>query len=479
MVPSENEGVPYLVLNGKPWNWVTKVFKHRVEVDSRGEVFFTLDQTNYQHASEQFAEFFEREVWLQPKAGLGKALIPFSVLFLPKTLCGFNLWWSATCISTWAVLPKTETLGAALHNNRWESMKRLATKRGLDGRCLRKPAVTAHAKLTAAEARNSERVWLMPSFATHFLMSVLAQWAFAANGCGGLADVDRKDACKDALTSIIQVIVGKECFILVAPDAEWDPPRKPHSVNGIFLDGSSGKLDLSSILKAFPEWQGPKQCSKNPDCVPDEFGKVDIVALLQAAEKAGAKAQTFLNQLIWGLGEAIENRLVADLVHQAEQNGNNQRSSQKAIIASNSAILDIEIDPGAPSPEVAHTSAEPGKMSNKTLLRKRARDPDPAYRVNTEPKQLDAGSHEMMQFLDAYARSARVSFRNELQLSISIDGSRVAKKALLLAAMAKPTGEAAWAPPQVSDDYDGESALSILDCANEDQLQDAKQVQFV
>ena len=68
----------------------------------------------------------------------------------------------------------------------------------------------------------------------------------------------------------------------------------------------------------------------------------------------------------------------------------------------------------------------------------------------------------MQQYLDCYARGARELFEKELQLSIAIDGSRIAKKALLLIAMAKPTGEAAWTPPQVSDDYIGECTLDLL-----------------
>ena len=84
----------------------------------------------------------------------------------------------------------------------------------------------------------------------------------------------------------------------------------------------------------------------------------------------------------------------------------------------------------------------------------------------------------MQQYLDSYARGARKLFENERQLSIAIDGSRIAKKALLLIAMAQPTGEAAWAPPQVSDDYSGECTLAILDGDN-DTLDNAKQALLI
>ena len=84
----------------------------------------------------------------------------------------------------------------------------------------------------------------------------------------------------------------------------------------------------------------------------------------------------------------------------------------------------------------------------------------------------------MQQYLDSYARGARKLFENERQLSIAIDGSGIAKKALLLIAMAKPTGEAAWTPPQVSDDYIGECTLELLDGGN-DTLDSAQQALLI
>ena len=69
-------------------------------------------------------------------------------------------------------------------------------------------------------------------------------------------------------------------------------------------------------------------------------------------------------------------------------------------------------------------------------------------------------------------------FKDEKQLSISIDGARLSRKCLLLAAVAKPTGEAAWAPPQISADYMGEASLAILEGDDEEkELEAAREAQ--
>ena len=80
--------------------------------------------------------------------------------------------------------------------------------------------------------------------------------------------------------------------------------------------------------------------------------------------------------------------------------------------------------------------------------------------------------------MDSYAWGSRKLFENQHQLSIAIDGSRIAKKALLLIAMAKPTGEAAWTPPQFSDDYTGECTLDLLDGGN-DTLDNAQEALLI
>ena len=70
--------------------------------------------------------------------------------------------------------------------------------------------------------------------------------------------------------------------------------------------------------------------------MPEDDGSVDILVLLQAGEQAGLKAQNFLNQLVWGLGAAIENVLAPELLQQVAQ-GQGSQAEREQVFTSQGA----------------------------------------------------------------------------------------------------------------------------------------------
>ena len=278
MVDNAAKGVPFLTLNGETWGWVTKVLKSRAEGDSQAYVFFTDDRKTYVSERRYFEAFHVVDVFLHPYAGVRKKLEKHDVLLVPRTASRFNLWWSApSFLEIWSLLPDTETPGRALHNNRWKTMAKLAELAQLDSRCLRNPSVTGHVEASNPEASSPERLWLVPSFATHFLLRLLIKLGFAPKGCGCVATERQRHACKDALESLLRVAKGKECAIIVAPGATWHPPRKPFAEAAIQLDCSTSALNLWAILTAFPGWAAPRMYLKSFDFAHN--GKGSVISL--------------------------------------------------------------------------------------------------------------------------------------------------------------------------------------------------------
>lgn len=474
MVEDADRGIPFLTLNGKTSKWVTRHFKDRVETDSQGKVFVTHEHQTPVSERLHFSEFILDTVSLPPRASVYKQMVSHDVLLMRSTLCGFHLWWSApSFLGIWGLIPKNESTSRALHNNRWGSWTRLANKCGLDPRCLRKAAVTRHAVVTDKETQNPERLWNASSFATHFLLRLLGRGAWAHDGGGGLGTTAQRDASKDALDSLLRVVLDKECRCLLSPVAQWLPPRRPFADDGVSVDCARNKFDFRAVLAAFPRWEAPLACMKSACFKCDEQGQVDILILLQAAEAAGSKAEPFLNQLIWSLGCAIEDVLVPGLWLRASFQERANAEREKKISASEFAAKPT--DELAPSPKLSHSPPLKGESDCQVPLGDAGA---PTYRLDGKPCSSVENAYQMMQYLDSYARGALKLFKDELQLSIAIDGSRVARKALLLCAMAKPTGEAAWAPPQVSSDYLGESCLAILG-GDDDEIEDPKQAPYV
>ena len=448
------------------------MLKNRFERDSLGKQFVTLDRKVYESADAFFEKFYLPKVSIPQRDGASKAMEKFPVLLMPHTTCGSNLWWAAPAfIQAWSLFPKGESVGHGIHNHRWGRWGKLANRTELDPRCLRKPAVTGHLAEGHVEANNLERLWDVPSLATHMLLRVLVQWAFAKNGCGGLSSQERKGNSQDALASLVRVCREKECVMFISPTAVWHPPRRPGADVGLLVDCVNERMDFKALLAAFPHWLALKAVEGAESFHYDESGQVSILVLLAAAEEAGAKAEPFLNQLVWGMGTAIENVLVPELLRK-EATGPREEAQKPLGDSPEAGSHKPDEEQPAPCPSSVAASAPCLKQELEQAAPSQA---GATYRTEASSECFENSAQKIEKYLDSYHRGAQTIFHNQRLLSISIDGSRIARKALLLAAMARPGGEAAWAPPQISSDYIGEVALSNILGDGDDALEDAKQ----
>jgi len=71
LVVSRTTKIAYLALNGKSWNWVTKVFKAQLGEDANKELFVTLDKKTDIHVDQYFSYFHEVTVKLPLRSGAG------------------------------------------------------------------------------------------------------------------------------------------------------------------------------------------------------------------------------------------------------------------------------------------------------------------------------------------------------------------------------------------------------------------------
>ena len=450
-----------MVHNGTSHGWVTNKFKAHTMEDGKKEQFVTFDRQNYTHASEYFASFRLGGVSLPQRAGAGPTMTKQPVLFLNHSKIGAQVWWSVPALlQKWGLLPEKEPdPGRATHNHRMHSWERLAERCGLDTRCLRKASVTGHLDKDSKERQNKDRVWQVPSMATHLVIRYLSRSAFARDGCGRLKSPSQRQSAEDALNSFLQVFKGNSLHrILVGPNAVWHPPHRPQADRSVLINCATHRVDFKSILDAFPNWKALQACQKVASFKWEDCREVDIIVLLQSAELAGSEAEGFLNQLVWGIGTAIEDVLVPELLQRFAE--------EEPDIVMDSCDTELLGEPAGSEPleqprqQPAHSSTSnhtsTGSDSNVAVFR-------------TEAGSEESTSAKVEQFLDSYHRGAKRIFKDELQLSMSIDATRMAKKQLILAAVAAPTGEAAWAPPQISNDYVGEATLAILECADDEE----------
>jgi len=383
------------------------------------------------------------------------------VLFLNHSKIGAQVWWSVTALlEKWGLLPEKEPhAGRATHNHRFNSWEKLAKKCGLDTKCLRRASITGHVHKDSKERQNKERVWQVPSMATHLVIRYLCRSAFAKEGCGCLKTPSQQQSAEDALKSFLQVFKGNSLHrILVGPKAVWHPPQRPQADRSVLLNCATHRVDFKSILDTFPNWKALQECQKVASFKLEDSREVDIIVLLKAAELAGSEAEGFLNQLVWGFGTAIEDVLVPDLLQRfAEEEPDTPKLAWVSELNGEPAGSEPSEQPRqqpAHSSTSNHTSA--GGDHSVAVFR-------------TEAGSEESTSARVEQFLDSYHRGAKRIFKDELQLSMSIDATRMARKQLILAAVAKPTGEAAWAPPQISNDYTGEATLAILECSPDEE----------
>lgn len=477
------------MLNGKSLvrPWVTNFLRAELMEDTNKELFVILDKKPAIPAAHYFASFHEVIIKLPQRSGSAPSqMSKHSVLLMCHSTAGTQLWWSAPgFLKIWGLAPEGQTAGRAILNNRWNSWIRVAQKCGLDPRCLRKPAVTGHMLPDSSERINRERVWTVPSFSTHVIVRLLCRWAFAKQGCGALGTSQQQQSSKDALECLLQVFKGHSSMMLVSPNAVWEPPRRPRADNGVLLNCTSHRVAFRALLTAFPQWEALQLCREAPAFQWEENGEVNILVLLQAATEAGEKAECLLNQLVWGVGSAMEEVLVPSLLEELlaeepesgvtlEKLLGKNLSGEGVAPAGSQPIEQSGLSPKSNQQQPALSLiTNPNPAGSKDHKRKHA-----AFHTEASPAGLDNSSHGVTRFLDSYHRGAFQLFQGEPQLSIAIDGTRIARKALLLCAMAKWTGEAAWAPPQISKDYVGEASLAILDHDDEEQhLEAVKEAQ--
>ena len=485
LVVSRTSKMPYLTLDDQTWAWVTNVFKAHLMEDTNKELFVILNTKIVMPADQYFSMFHEVIIELPQRSFAAPSqMAKHSVLLMCHSTAGAHLWWSAPCFLTiWGLVPEKSTVGRAIHNHRWERWVKLVPISGLDERCLRKPAVTQH---DSSETSNKERVWNVPSVTTHMILRLLCRWAFAKEKCGALGTSKQRQSSKDALECLLQVFKGHSSMMLVSPKAVWEPPRRPSADDGVLINCASHKVDFQALLAAFPQWQALKVCKKAAAFKWEKNGEVDILVLLQAASEAGRHAECLLNQLVWGLGSAIEDVLMPELLQRLaaeEPEIGNELEKQLDETMSGEGVSPASSHPNEQS-GISHTSNQQqpaiSLITNpaSSQLDHKRKSSAAAFRTQASPDGLVNSAHRLTQFLDSYHRGAYELFHDEKQLSISIDGARMARKALLLAAVAKPTGEAAWAPPQISTDYSGEASLSILEGDDEEKdVEAAKEAQ--
>ena len=451
--------------------------------DDAGQHFVTLDRSYFTPAAQYFAVFHEVKVWLRQRlTALSQAgashrapdlsqMNAHTCLLMEHSTSGAQLWWSATSfLVTWGLLPPNEKPAHALHNHRWAAWARLAQQCGLDPRCLRKPSPTAHIQPTSTENSNSERIWHQPSIATHLLLRLLCRWAFANKGCGRLGSDQQQRNSKDALASILGVMLNSSSRLLISPTATWVPPRRPEAADGVVVDCSTLTVNYRHLATAFPGWQPLHACASSAAFRWEDADHIEIIVLMEACEQAGAKADALLKQLVWGIGAAVKQVLVPELLRKVKEDQPKAEGGTASQGADETARSLTE-----PALHQEAQDAQPEQLPSSSST-----DHRHAANFCTEVNSAGEAScgYKLQQFLDSYHRGAHKLFKDELQLSLAIDGTRMARKALLLCAVAKPTGEAAWAPPQINNDYMGEATLAILGGDNEDEaLEQAKKAQ--
>ena len=456
LLPQFNEGdkwslawarnkIAYLCLNSVTWKWVTKVFKAHVMQDSNGVDFVTYDHKSFTPLSHYMFEYNLVTVKLNCRGGTCQQMTEHSCLLMHHSCSGAFLWWSTPDLyKAWGLGTEKETVGKNI-SGRWQRWANFAKSMGLDPCHCRKPEVTNHLADNHPERVNPERLVEFPSVSTHLLVGLLSRWAFCKIGCGGVHSGKRRQASLDALTVLLHVVAGQQSFILLSPSAVWEPPLQPRASDGVLVDCKNLTICFQALLDAFPKdsWPQLHWLLLKPQYKDVEKNSVPVLTLLRAAWEAGQQGQTVLKQLVWGLGTCIEQVLVPNLQMQLHAKDSDE-DPQDLVSTCKHHMHDSAL-----SQKDGCSSAS--SSSSKALV------------FATVPEEKIDNRHKLQIFLDMYWRGARVLFWQQPILSIAIDGARIARKAILLAAMAKPSGEAAWAPPQVNDDYMGEASLAILD----------------
>ena len=456
LLPQSNEGdqwslawahnkMAYLRLNGVTWKWVTKVFKANVMQDSNGVDFVTSDHQSYTPLSQYMLEYDLVTVKLNRGEGTCKQMCEHNCLLMHHSCSGAFLWWSVPDLYKAWGLGGAKVSVAKNIEHRWNRWENVAKSMGLGPCHLRKPEVTNHLANDNPERHNLERLVEFPSVSTHLLVGLLSRWAFCKIGCGGMHSAVQKQASLDALTALLHVGAEQQSFILLSPSAVWEPPLQPRASDGVLVDCKNLTICFKDLLEVFPKNSWPALHLLRPQYEAAEKNSVPVLTLLRAAVEAGLKGQTVLKQLVWGLGTCIEQVLVHNLQMQLHAK-KSDKDPQDLV-----STCEHHMHDSALSQKDGCSSAS--SSSSKA----------PVFATVPEEKGLQDSQHKLQVFLDMYWRGARELFWQQPILSIAIDGARIARKAILLAAVAKPSGEAAWAPPQVNDDYMGEASLAILD----------------
>ena len=351
---------------------------------------------------------------------------------------------------------------------------------GMHSHCLRKPAPTAHSIVSPEELANPERLWDVPSAATPFLIRVLVEYAFAKEHRGRLEDPTRASAAQDALQSFLNVIASQRWEFQLGPGVVWNPPQQPQSQDGAATICENLTIDCQQLLQRFPKWTALTSCMANAHFARHTPGKTNVLVLLKAAADTGPKACALLNQLVWGIGLAVERIIRPALVRKIHDKDNNApHPHAKQTEHETQHTTDTQDPPGEASAICDRASPDTAQAISSVEHVAPARQALKASFAVVATKKMatpELTPYEVDTYLDSYKRGAEELFKNELQLSIAIDASRIGKKSVTICAMAKPSGEAAWAPPQINDDYQGESALAIFGGdGGEEDLQNARE----
>ena len=448
---SKHNGSVFLQLDGVAKKWVTAYLQHCVWQDDFGVDFLKTLPDGRVTLKQFLRAYTEVIINLRTHSQTCTQMYKHTCLWLHFSTNGANLWWSLLALyNNWGLGSKAEAVARNYHH-RWKSWLKLTNKMGLPHIHLRKAAITNHLQDNDPERHSDERLVDFPSVSTHLMVTLLSRWAFLPWGRGGVQDNQIKQGSLKALNAILHVLDGCECLICMSPGATWEPPQRPRSQHfNTFVECNNLVVCFKRPLQAFLRTSWPGLHDVFYQCCPDETGRVPVITVLQKALEIGEHAHQVFQQLIWGLCIHIEEKLVNELQNPktSDSLGHNEQDDST----------------GGQGREQNPLYRSDSSMGGQRIT--------PGFSIAAREKELES-DHKTHLYLSTYFRSAQELLWGQKIISIAIDGARIAQKSLLLCAVAVPTGEAVWAPPQVGLDYMGEASLAILD-GEPDVLEDRK-----